>query len=65
MPECGFLYAVRRYDADCRGKEPFADPALARRVMQRMRRRKRPVQTYRCAHCGQWHIGSGEGRGDR
>jgi hypothetical protein len=64
MPDCSMAYAIRRYAADCAGKEAFVDPGLARRVMVRMRRRKhRPVTTYRCPHCGQWHIGTGEGRG--
>lgn len=63
MPDCGFQFAVRRYEADCRGKEPFADPSLAAKVLRRMRRKRRPVTTYRCPHCGKWHIGGGQGRG--
>lgn len=48
----------------CLGKEPFASPQLARKVLNRWlaskRRRgkleRRPLQIYRC-HCGSFHIG--------
>jgi len=62
MPDCGVQYGIRRYAADCLGKEAFVDPALARKVMARMRRKRRPVGVYRCRHCGQWHIGQNDGR---
>lgn len=44
------------YSAQCSGKEAFATPALARRIMSRMRRPEAMV--YRCSFCGLWHIGA-------
>lgn len=61
MKMASFAFALRRYDADCRGKQAFEDATVAREVAARMRRRRRPVSVYRCAHCGRWHIGSGRG----
>ena len=62
MKMASFAFALRRYDADCRGKQAFEDPTVAREVAARMRRRRRrAASVYRCAHCGRWHIGGGRG----
>lgn len=55
-------YTVRRYAADCLGKEAFDCFGLASKVAGRMRRRGRAggPAPYRCQHCGQWHIGTGD-----
>lgn len=59
-------FTIRREAADCRGKEAFASPELAHEVAARMRRRRGcPLQTYRCAHCGSWHIGDSSFRRER
>jgi hypothetical protein len=55
--------------ADCVGKEPFATPQLAAKVMRRRaakpkgRARTRKVyhgnaQVYHCPHCSMFHIGT-------
>ena len=45
--------------SQCDGKEPFANPTLAWRVWARKRRRRHaPKAIYRCAWCGQWHLGT-------
>lgn len=49
----------------CFGKEQYESAALAQRVIHRrarsrkLRKKKldRPLQSYRCAHCGFFHIG--------
>jgi predicted RNA-binding Zn-ribbon protein involved in translation (DUF1610 family) len=52
----------------CVGKEQFSSPQLAAKVARRRtaaRKRggqqERPMGSYRCPHCGFFHIG-GEGR---
>lgn len=50
-PEVSVLHA-------CAGKDGFANKALANQIAERARRhRGHAVNTYRCIHCGQWHIG--------
>lgn len=56
--------------AQCRGKEAFSDPQIARRVLQRMKHRVKfrhgkqrtpsfaSREVYRCNVCSQWHIGT-------
>lgn len=44
--------------SDCLGKEGFTSPRHAAAVAQRMRRAGKPVLSYRCQNCGEWHIGS-------
>lgn len=49
----------------CFGKEQYANAALAQKVIRRrtlsrkLRKKKldRPLCSYRCGHCGRWHIG--------
>lgn len=41
----------------CDGKLAYATKGAALREMRHFRR-GRPVQPYRCAHCGRWHLGS-------
>jgi hypothetical protein len=44
----------------CTGKFPFPTRELAEASAVRMRKRKsqhQAAQTYRCHHCGKWHIG--------
>lgn len=48
----------------CQGKAPFSSPQLAakvarRRTMSKKHRGKldRPLGSYRCGHCGFFHIG--------
>lgn len=46
----------------CTGKFPFPTRELAEASAGRMRKRKsqhQAAQTYRCHHCGKWHIGGG------
>lgn len=44
----------RDYIASCLGKMCFQSPALAHKAA-----RRRPKQeTYRCKHCGYWHVGT-------
>ena len=48
----------------CEGKERFGSPGLANEVVKRRNRMKkarklddRHLVSYRCFHCGGWHIG--------
>jgi hypothetical protein len=53
--------------SQCEGKQRFANPALAWRVLKRRSLRRQARQMYRCVWCGKWHIGSaipGVGRDD-
>ena len=54
--------------ASCSGKEAFDDPAVARKVASRWRKRAKhrgrterqdrtPAEVYRCTHCGKYHLG--------
>jgi predicted RNA-binding Zn-ribbon protein involved in translation (DUF1610 family) len=51
--------------SQCAGKEPFSSPQVAAKVIARWTRSKRKqgkkldriVQSYRCPHCGFFHIG--------
>lgn len=46
----------------CIGKEPFASPHAANKVLRRWRKAKRSsvgtAQVYRCPACGAFHIGN-------
>ena len=57
----GALFGPTRAEAQCQGKEPFANGALAHRTAVRMlskfKNRKGGVDVYRCPHCGKYHIG--------
>lgn len=46
--------------ASCRGKERYASAQLAAAVLRRRKRKRHnaALGTYRCQHCGGWHIGS-------
>jgi hypothetical protein len=55
--------------ADCVGKEPFASPQLARKVLRRRKvasnhrrgkehRDRAKCDVYRCPHCSLFHIGT-------
>lgn len=54
----------------CTGKEQFSTPQLAAKVVKRWTKAKkrqgkkmtRPVQPYRCRHCGFFHIGGFGGK---
>ena len=50
------------YVIGCQGKETFANPATAHRVVKRRNQiRRAKNQVYRCKHCGQWHLGTRAG----
>jgi len=46
----------------CIGKEPFATPQAANKVLRRWRKARRPgldtLKVYRCPACGAFHIGN-------
>lgn len=44
--------------AMCEGKESFATPQIARKVVRKRHRRGIPVESYRCHVCQQWHLGN-------
>lgn len=53
------------YHAACTGKHKYETPQDAEKQVRRVSaRRKRNVKTrgpansYKCAHCGYWHVGS-------
>lgn len=47
----------------CAGKEAFSDVSVAKKVMKNVARRhiKTKFKTYKCQHCGSWHIGATTG----
>ena len=59
--------AIREMSA-CNGKEAFADAATAHKAKRRIamqakkatstHAKRRPIETYRCPHCGYWHLGT-------
>jgi hypothetical protein len=53
------LIALEKEARQCIGKERFERPDLARAVARRMRIRHKgaALQSYRCSHCGKWHVG--------
>jgi len=51
---------VARWEqAACAGKEAYSDGGKANQAASRVKRKGSKVMSYRCVHCGQWHIGSG------
>lgn len=45
--------------AACIGKEAYATPQMAQKVVERMNRRgNEHREKYRCTYCLRWHIGS-------
>lgn len=44
-------------EIQCLGKERFAKPTLAHRVLKRCIRQGKSGEVYHCVHCGGWHIG--------
>lgn len=59
----GALFGPTRIEAQCSGKEAFANGAMAHRTAVRMlakknrKKNKGSVDVYRCPHCGKYHIG--------
>ena len=57
----GALFGPTRIEAQCSGKEAFANGARAHRTAVRMlakyKNKKGGVDVYRCLHCGKYHIG--------
>ena len=46
----------------CLGKDPFADPALARKVAHGIaKRRAAKINAYKCRFCSFWHVGNARG----
>lgn len=45
----------------CAGKEAFNSPRLAAKIAKKMNRRDRVIHSFRCEHCGLWHVGQGNG----
>lgn len=49
--------------AQCEGKHPYESARLAAEVARnRNKSRKFKSMSYRCAHCGKWHIGGAHPR---
>jgi hypothetical protein len=48
---------VRWKLASCAGKERYADGGAASKTLRHMKRRGDKASSYRCSHCGGWHIG--------
>jgi predicted RNA-binding Zn-ribbon protein involved in translation (DUF1610 family) len=46
----------------CNGKQGFASPHLAQKIIRRDKRRKGGMNIYRCAACGLFHIGHSNAR---
>jgi hypothetical protein len=47
----------------CDGKVKFANFSLADAVIKRAQTKERNGRSaYKCAHCGQWHIGTDNGK---
>lgn len=44
--------------SSCTGKVSFDSPAIAQKASARQKGR----HTYRCKHCGKYHVGSDEGK---
>lgn len=58
MPE-----KLRNYVSQCSGKMKFDSRHNARKASSRMnRRKKKPVEAYRCPHCGFYHLGTSSNR---